>query len=423
MSKLFKTLCIVSFTLKSVIVFGQVKKMSDFYKEGEDKSITIKRALLSNYDSIIVDKSLSPWEVSPIVIVKASNKVILFEKGATVLAKNNAYPKLGDAMIELKNCKDLSFIGDSTVLKMNKEEYVEGEWRHVISLRGSEDISFKNMILRDSGGDGIYIAGSKEKKFSENIYIDNVNSVNNKRQGMSIISAKNVFVSNSKFSETKGALPEAGLDIEPNTSEDLVVNINFENCEFYNNYHAGVKLALGKLNAESTKIAVLFTNCLIENNHNESNRYAPAELVFGADKDSPVKGNVLFEDCLVKNSQWPLIYSRKTSNAYSVHFKNCFVENVAQKKDMPIISFEVPDYKNKTNFLGGYKFEDLTIKTKMNSPIIQIRGSKLGTLKGVDNLVGNIILLSEKNNKLYNYINYSSFLNENVNIDIIRRIN
>lgn len=102
-----------------------------------------------------------------------------------------------------------------------------------------------DFIIRDSGGDGIYIAGKGEGTFSENIYLENIKSINNKRQGMSIISAHNVFVKNCEFTETNGTLPEAGLDIEPNTPKDRIVKINFENCSFTNNNHSGILLSLG----------------------------------------------------------------------------------------------------------------------------------------------------------------------------------
>ena len=60
-----------------------------------------------------------------------------------------------------------------------------------------------------SGGDGIIITGCNRT------HIQNVQSWENNRQGLSIINARDLVVEDSEFSRTNGTSPAAGIDIEP----------------------------------------------------------------------------------------------------------------------------------------------------------------------------------------------------------------
>ncbi len=83
------------------------------------------------------------------------------------------------------------------------------------------------MIIQ--GRDGVTTA------FSENIYISNVKSIRNRRQGLSIVSVKNMWVRDSYFANTTGTLPESGVDIEANLGYPPNENIFLENCIFKDN--------------------------------------------------------------------------------------------------------------------------------------------------------------------------------------------
>lgn len=382
-----------------------------------DASSAMQKAMLSENDTLIIDKQETPWIFGPLHFSKIRNKTIRIEKGVEILAKKNAFPNTSDALLKFTDCDNIKILGAGTKLCMNKPEYTDGEWRHGISLRNCKNITIKNIEIHDTGGDGIYISGTKKGSFSENIFISNVVSTHNKRQGMSIISAQNVQIENSVFQNTIGTLPGAGVDLEPNTKYDRMENIVFSNCIFRQNDHAGIVLALNKLESDSRPVNILFIDCLIENNHNETNKYVAGEIIFGANKTKPVKGEVIFENCIIRNSKWGLFYSRKTDEAYQVTFKNCSAIDICKNESFPAIYLEVPDYYSGNFALGGYVFDNVFIKYSTNVPLIQIRGSRLNTLAHLSNVTG-FITYEADDQKTMEYIKYDPVNNLGVTLNL-----
>eukprot|EP01051_Picozoa_sp_SAG22_P010557 SAG22_NODE_956_length_6320_cov_2.476933_7_plen_97_part_00 len=89
---------------------------------------------------------------------------------------------------------------------------------------GCDRFSLRGLTIRGSGGDGIYLAGRCGSEgcqtpvtanASTNTVINRVVSDLNYRQGLSVISAVNLSVTNSVFSNTgnPGTSPEAGVDL------------------------------------------------------------------------------------------------------------------------------------------------------------------------------------------------------------------
>jgi hypothetical protein len=396
--------------------YPQKIKVSTLGCNPSNNTECIKRALNSSYDTIIVDNTYKEWLTEPLHLKNLKGKTIYFQEGVVLKALEGKFTNKNDALITLENSVDVSLIGNGTIFMMNKAEYLDGEWRHGLSIRKSRNIVVRGFIIRDSGGDGIYIAGKEKGTFSENIYIENVQSINNKRQGMSIISAQNIYVNNCVFKETKGTLPEAGLDIEPNTAADRIVNVQFKNCSFMDNNHFGILIALGKLEATSLPVSISFANCYLSNNHIITNTYPAAEININANKESPVKGRVGFEECLVENSEWGMLFSRKRSDAFDVIFRNCAAINICKSLDYSTLGFEVPDYRTIYSSLGGFTFDNLYLAYKPSMPVIKVRGSKLGTLKSFKNVTGNLTI-KNKGKKGIEYVNYFSVQNENVKLN------
>ena len=393
------------------IIYGVLA--SSFGYDPEDATAAFLAALKSNSDTIIIDKKSSDWFVKPLSISNLSNKVLYFEEGVVFRAKPGAYGNSTDRLFELRNAVNVHIIGYGATFKMEKSEYTSGEWRHAISLRESSNISIKGLKILDSGGDGIYIAGNNAGTYSKDILIEDVESLNNRRQGISIISVDHLEVYNSNFSDTKGSLPEAGLDIEPNTPEDRIVNVLIENCRFTNNFHAGIVLALHNLEDSSEPVSITFRNCYLSSNHDPSNQYVATEIQISAHKTKPVKGNVLFENCEVNGSNWGMLYSRKTSAAYHVTFKNCVAQNICKSDNsLNPIFLEVPDYNISSGPLGGFTFDNLYIKYDTNKSFINIQGA--ATLLGLNDMNGEIFIVEPYDNEPQ-YTNYNIVNNRNVN--------
>lgn len=115
-----------------------------------------------------------------------------------------------------------------------------------IDFRGVSMGRISNVISHNFVGDGFYIGRGATGTFSNNIVIDNVESNNNVRQGLSITGANNVKVLNSLFRNTNGTTPAAGIDIESNSSELAQINILIHGCRFLDNVGSGVNILRGQ---------------------------------------------------------------------------------------------------------------------------------------------------------------------------------
>lgn len=373
--------------------------------------------MLSEADTIFFENSIGKLDFPPMTFQNSKNKVWILEEGITLYAKAGDFKSLNSSLFTFKECENIEIVGNGGTIKMLKNEYLDGEWRHGISLRASNNIKICDLTIKDSGGDGIYIAGLGEGTATNNVIIENIISTNNKRQGLSIISGRNIKIINSKFTNTKGTLPGAGLDIEPNRASDKVENIIFDSCVFKENDHAGIVLGLGKLTGNSEPISVSFLNCIIENNHNPQNKYVAAEIVIQSSKTNPVKGNVLFNNCVVQNSSWGMLYSRKTSTAFKVSFNNCIARNINRNSERSLIGLEIPDYRNDTDPLGGFSFDNFYWENRASIPIIFVHGSYLKPNFYVEDLIGNFTLKNNLSTPIQ-YLGYNAIRNKKVDIKV-----
>ena len=119
-----------------------------------------------------------------------------------------------------------------------------GEWGYGVSLRIAKNVVLDNLHITKCWGDGINLNNDGEAgDFNENVIISNCICDDNRRQGMSIENANHLIVEDSKFINTGTTAhtnPTAGVDVEP--AYDTAKNITFTNCEFNNNYNAGLLL-------------------------------------------------------------------------------------------------------------------------------------------------------------------------------------
>ena len=136
-----------------------------------------------------------------------------------------------------------------------------GEWGMGIGLYGASSIDIDDMKIIEQGGDGIYIGRQgSDQLFCENITVSNTVCDDNRRQGISLISGKNLYFRNIICSNTSGTSPQDGIDIEPNNPDELLQNIIFDNVETFNNVGSGVKFFLANLDSTSESISVSFIN-------------------------------------------------------------------------------------------------------------------------------------------------------------------
>jgi len=132
-----------------------------------------------------------------------------------------------------------------------KSPYPAASWRMGIMLRGVSNFTAEGLTIKDTGGDGIYVGSGagyySNRPYCENVKIDNVVIDNAYRNGVSVISAKNLSIENSVIMNTGNAEPQAGIDFEPNYSTEIIENFSVRNTIINTNGSAGITFFLSSI--------------------------------------------------------------------------------------------------------------------------------------------------------------------------------
>jgi effector-binding domain-containing protein len=412
----------INFTILLFLLFLNVNassiKISSYGFDSKDCTTFVWEAFNSSFDTVIFDKKSSYWYIKSSKYFDLKDKTIIFEDGVVVAAIKDSFADVYATLFSFIRCQNVSLIGYGAELIMNKAEYIalnDSEYRHGIAIENCLNFTIKGLIIRDTGGDGIYVGGANywqdNLTYSKDILIEDVQCINNYRQGMSITSVENMQVINCHFSKTKGTLPEAGVDVEPFETYQRIINLEFRNCKFFENNWSGLAIALVYMDSTSMPVSIEVNDCLFKDNGSEGHPYGNAEIFANTEYKSPVKGNVAFNRCAIDGSDWSAFYTRKTEASYRVKFKDCVFNNVSRKQkeyNEPIF-LEVPDYDNPSPYIGGIDFENVYISYPTDFPFLRIYGWE--TLAGVKNITGNLTIvansvLDTKIEKVANEINF-----------------
>jgi len=387
---------------------------SSFGFNSSDATAAFEAALKSGSSFVVVDKQNSDWIIRPTKFFDLRDMTIIFEEGVVLRAKSGAFSDDNDQLVQLFRPRNVVIEGYGATFKMLKNEYTFGEHRHALTIKKANGLTIRGLTFKDSGGDGIIIAGIEQGSYSQNVTIEDVTCSNNRRQGMSIISAQNVFVRNSQFLNTSGIDPETGVDLEPNYSNERLVNINFTNCKFAGNDSNGFLLATTKLNSSSIPISVKISDSEFSyNTKSPSSGQIRTEIRLSQGATSnPVKGEIRFERINFNGSNRRILFSKKSDDAYKVVFKDCIAKNVSNQGINPVIGLEA---LSTVTTLGGFTFDNFRIEYTKNVPFMEINAPRSNFT--VKNISGDFIIKEPYDNTLKYSGGYNPSNNQNVSIN------
>ncbi|MGV6945620.1 right-handed parallel beta-helix repeat-containing protein [Sphingobacterium kyonggiense] len=256
-----------------------------------------------------------------------SNMVIVFRENSKLIIKPNDktnYHAIG--MVNINNVKIFSpkIQGDRA-----SHANVKGEWGHGIKIFGSNSIHIYNAKITDCWGDGIYV-GRGKLPFSSNIVISGGTIDNSRRNGISIISCKNLLISNVLISNTNGVLPMAAIDFEPNLPDEELKNINVLKVQTFNNGYSGILIALQKLKRKEISIN-------ISEHTDEMTLYYPINIygsLTGDIKKWGVYGNVNYSNSIWNNKNYIKLINEggNFNNLIKFNFSNNYIKNNGRKE-------------------------------------------------------------------------------------------
>lgn len=126
---------------------------------------------------------------------------------------------------------NINFRGSGSI---NGDKYThmnqEGEWGMGIFVMGGRNNRISGLTVTNCWGDCIYITNN-----ADGLVIDKCNLQEGRRQGISVISAKNVVIKNCTISKVRGTPPGYAIDIEPNKG-DTVLSVIIKNLNIYDCY-------------------------------------------------------------------------------------------------------------------------------------------------------------------------------------------
>ena len=156
--------------------------------------------------------------------------------GATLKAIPNDSRKY--SVLSISGASNVTVVGGT--LEGDRVEHRGNEGEAGMGIRIEHDannVTISGVTSRKMWGDGFYVEGATDTKFC------GVTADSNRRQGLSIVEANGVLVTNSVFSNTRGTRPSAGIDLEPDNTSQKIVNVRIESSKFLNNAGPGIEIA------------------------------------------------------------------------------------------------------------------------------------------------------------------------------------
>jgi len=142
------------------------------------------------------------------------------------------------------------------VLEGDRKDHkgTKGEWGMGLYISGATNIDVVNPVISDCWGDGIYVGRTAAGSSKEiRIFCPALN--NNRRNGISVISADGLTIKNALIANTNGADPQAGIDFEPNGNADVLSNIIIDSPVTYNNAKIGIAFSIFSMRGRVDKDA------------------------------------------------------------------------------------------------------------------------------------------------------------------------
>jgi hypothetical protein len=368
-----------------------------------DATECLQNAISSGVPTLIVDNTGSDWIINkPLNLV--SNQEIIFADGVVIQAKQDCFKGVTDSLFRGVNLTNVTLTGKGkATLRMRKTDYQDAmrykpaEWRSGISLYDCANVTLRGFTIEKTGGDGLYL-GASVNGTNKNVLVENMNFDDNHRQGISVISVDGFLVRNSRFTNTSGTPPQAGIDFEPNHAGQRLVNCVLEDCIFTGNAGDGIDIYAVHLNGDSPPISITVNRSLIANNTRGG--FAATLTTTGV---NPVGGTVTFNDCRFDHNVIRLGNAVLGSVRY--FFKNCTLDfrdpqpNDAAPKTPILLS---ADKRLDKALLGNIVFDNTTILTGSTQwPIaLEIGAGTMGYRAGLsDQISGTLYVKNKKKRK------------------------
>lgn len=254
-------------------------------------------------------------------LVVPSNSHFIFDP-QTILKAKTGYTA-NEVLLAITAVSNVVIDGNNATIQMIKSEYTSGEQRHGIRIVSSSNVTINDLRVIDTGGDGFYLGTSDVVTPSRRITLNSCRTYNTRRNGLSIVSATDVWVNGGDYSFSNGTAPEWGIDIEPNLSTDYMENININGVSLRDNAVAGIGVVFSGLGLTASRnVSVNISDIYVEN------AGIGGGLRIANGPVNKLYGQVVFNNAVVVNpSRNGVLFSNSNNNIPQVTFRNITVIN------------------------------------------------------------------------------------------------
>ncbi len=326
-----------------------------------DATAALQAAINSGARKVIVENLGAPWVVNKLEL--AGNQELVFAPGVVVQAKRGAFHGKSDSLFAATLQTNITLTGRGATLRMwksdydDKAQYTHAEWRHVLCFKSCAGVQVTGLTLADSGGDGIYLGVARRGVPCSEVTIRDVNCTNNYRQGISVISARNLLIENCTLTDTWGTAPEAGIDFEPNHEGEELFNCVMRNCVSANNRGDAFTFYLRPLRGDSRPISIRLEDCRAE-----GCRRSVAFITGQDEATGAVKGTMEFRNCTFTGSRLAgVVIGDKPAAGVRVNLRDCTVINAATN-DTAQAPIQFSSGANTAEEFGAVHFERCTVR-------------------------------------------------------------
>lgn len=209
---------------------------TQFIQKGMDEN---RNVLLPNFPILVNESGL----------ILKSNSSIYFNKESKIIMVGNKLTNYD--ILKISHVENIKLFNPTISGDRFNHLDTKGEWGMGINILSSKNIAIYNPTITNCWGDGIYVGRNDIP--SENISIKGGLIDNNRRNGISVISGQNIYISDVHICNTNGTFPMSGIDVEPNNNSDELINIKLNNINTFNNAENGISVILIYLIGENKK--------------------------------------------------------------------------------------------------------------------------------------------------------------------------
>ena len=343
-------------------VSNRIMKASSFGFDPEDATEILQKALDSGARKIVIDKQASPWITRP--LFARSNCEIVFARGVEVVAKKGAFLGKGDSLLTLDRAENVKVSGYGATLRMYRSDYAappyaKAEWRMSINLRSCRNVTIAGLALVESGGDGVYVGvAGRNGGPCRDIVLRDLVCESQYRQGISVISARNLLIERCVLRNTGGTPPAAGIDFEPNRPSEELDGIVMRDCTISDNHGVGLAFYFGQLDSTSKPIDIKIENCRSSGN-------SQGFGLSNGRRETFVRGRVTCANCTFENERgYAVRLRRKPADSVFVDFVNCRFINCQTNAQVAAEAHDMSlgDAAPGAGPTDGVSFRDCTIR-------------------------------------------------------------